>query len=1009
MAGKTYGIREMKAIVEYLTENKFYGEIKGRKMWMEYANSKLTNRTWQSLKETFLKRILPDIHNPYYKLTIEQINSFRAGYDIVDQSKNKLEIHTVSDDSNGPDHNNTAQASNGNNEMQENDAGEIVKSSKIPLRSISAETVIIDTCYETAEDIKKDLESPKRNNENIENRSLRDCITYLDPLTPMLQEVLDDFQSEPENGPEVSNKESSPQVANANIENIENISNEVSKIVKENQNSKSNHISTDSPIMDSGPVTTVEEESDPKHPEAIKVSQSLIEQEKKVILETKDKKESETLGFDNSKNQVENVKSNNIQEPNKNKIVEGSEKPVVAVSSSGSLNTSDNTPDASLPNNPEALNKKSAIDNQVEETVLTTDKSNSKISRKRLISESTTKENKKTKVEIRKTKANSENESKLTVKTVIKTKAKSVEPIAKQNETQITKQKNQANNTNSSKLEDVIEIPSITITDDNEKPPVVEDIVKVLVTDNTQSNIANKSSELKNPCLQNLSLYDEQVHTLKYNSSESSDIALNTKKNAEDNEIVMLRSHTDSDTDTDERNKLPKQKNPGRAPAKLERDRGLAKVFGFASGAGPSKRRRRLSHRRRTISQNNISQNNAASSEWTSESDSEMYVSPPRGRKNRQTKKYLKPQYARIQSLEEEGGLFVMYGRKIYPLVKDGKLVKHYLTYLPESESEEESYWKLKYVEEKKKAAEFKKLLQEAKSPRAMKSSSPSLQPNRLRTPVPSRDQPQQSLKNDGKEMCLSIHDGKNVEDKTIPPESIKIKFTTKNDQEIHLEGNWPQLQNALEHVVHIFHKPQPTIGDSRPQAIAQAPSSSGIASPVIISSVEEPGADPEIHEKVNKIEDKIFEEIQERDKEDQQEPNEKDNMNVTKRKPGRPSNLSRSTSESPSKRPKISNQQLSNEAQENNINKANDTSTATEIQNAEVSSKKRLRTPQKDHKETNETKQMQTRRSKTKLETSNVGETNDDEEIFYMLPPKNKKQNIKTTDVKTRDKLKKR
>lgn len=44
-----------------------------------YIYLQLTNRTWQSLKETFIKRVLPDIHNPYYRLTIEQINSFRSG------------------------------------------------------------------------------------------------------------------------------------------------------------------------------------------------------------------------------------------------------------------------------------------------------------------------------------------------------------------------------------------------------------------------------------------------------------------------------------------------------------------------------------------------------------------------------------------------------------------------------------------------------------------------------------------------------------------------------------------------------------------------------------------------------------------------------------------------------------------------------------------------------------------------------------------------------------------
>lgn len=35
---KPYTMREMKQIVEYLTEQKAYSEIRGRKMWVEFAN-----------------------------------------------------------------------------------------------------------------------------------------------------------------------------------------------------------------------------------------------------------------------------------------------------------------------------------------------------------------------------------------------------------------------------------------------------------------------------------------------------------------------------------------------------------------------------------------------------------------------------------------------------------------------------------------------------------------------------------------------------------------------------------------------------------------------------------------------------------------------------------------------------------------------------------------------------------------------------------------------------------
>lgn len=38
---KAYTMREMKTIVEYLTEHKAYNEIKGRKMWKDLADSKV--------------------------------------------------------------------------------------------------------------------------------------------------------------------------------------------------------------------------------------------------------------------------------------------------------------------------------------------------------------------------------------------------------------------------------------------------------------------------------------------------------------------------------------------------------------------------------------------------------------------------------------------------------------------------------------------------------------------------------------------------------------------------------------------------------------------------------------------------------------------------------------------------------------------------------------------------------------------------------------------------------
>ena len=39
---KPYSIKEFKIIVDYLVENKLYGETKARKMWVDFANTKVT-------------------------------------------------------------------------------------------------------------------------------------------------------------------------------------------------------------------------------------------------------------------------------------------------------------------------------------------------------------------------------------------------------------------------------------------------------------------------------------------------------------------------------------------------------------------------------------------------------------------------------------------------------------------------------------------------------------------------------------------------------------------------------------------------------------------------------------------------------------------------------------------------------------------------------------------------------------------------------------------------------
>uniref|UniRef100_A0A2A4JFJ0 Uncharacterized protein n=1 Tax=Heliothis virescens TaxID=7102 RepID=A0A2A4JFJ0_HELVI len=245
------------------------------------------------------------------------------------------------------------------------------------------------------------------------------------------------------------------------------------------------------------------------------------------------------------------------------------------------------------------------------------------------------------------------------------------------------------------------------------------------------------------------------------------------------------------------------------------------------------------------------------------------------------------------------------------------------------------------------------------------------------------------------------------MKEKTFnPPEKIKIKFT-RNNEEVHLEGHWPQIHPVLEQVVQIFHKEaEPPVTENKSKVIALQPAkepSSGVSTPIIITPV-----DPEVHEKVDEIEKEIFKEIEARDREEENVPNGVES-NVTKRKIGRP-RKSTSSLPSPAKQPKLSNGVEVNASEENlrtRRQKAKETEVKS-VDNEENVSKRQARTPRKVLNETlntSDSKTIQTRRSRQNLDTS---KSNDEEEVRYMLPPKNSRLSLKSPANKKNQKPRK-
>ncbi|XP_063385820.1 uncharacterized protein LOC134671895 isoform X2 [Cydia fagiglandana] len=843
MSGKFYTLREMKSIVDYLTVNNLYGETRGRKMWMDYANSNSTQRTWQSLKETFLKRILPDITNPYYRLDPDQILSFKRGMNLTQKDK-RLELRPVNTSKNNGANDENDQPSTSKKNTEENATGEDTQCSKIVHNRASTETLILDTCYQTAEDMQSDLESANEDqNEDKANKSkpalksVRDFIEYTEPLTPMLQEVLDDFATD-----EDCSDAERPMQIDENYVAQDEISDAPENPTSSQSILKPNKTQITAKITTAGEKVSEKQAGNVNHGKNI-TEDPVVVPDDTVLSQLEDVMVlvDEALAQDIDKELSRNIESQNKE---------------------ASSNQSIPMTDSLLPNNQEAI--KNHTTPEVPSPTLSPHDDGERGNRKKESQVNDKQSNSKSNL------------------------MSDQEPEQKGSDGLITIDSNEEKANNKDTAND---IHTSKNPECPKKPSLKDDKVHEIHSDSS-TGIKDVDPQVDNPCLKSVSLY-EQLSATKYSDSDS-----NNKENANDQRETQAQNAAETKTNKDPRsdgtkvnedqsnekaNKKQTQdgvillnsrttsesvddsdihhKPLARSSLKIQKDKKLASVFGFSNG-GVSKSRR-LNGRKRTTSHRN---EQSDSSGWTSTSDSE-YVSPPHGRRNRYARKYLKPRAARIMSLEEEGGLFVMLGKKVYPLVKDGKLVKNYVTFLPESDPEEdESYWKSKYIEERKRTDVLKKKLghksngvldkEEKESSISVSSVTSPLTENRTRLP-PSR---QESVQ--GNELTRRYS---GVIEKPVNKETLKIKFT-KNDQEVQLEGHWQHINPVLAQVVSILHKD----AEKKADTVTCVELSSGNTTPITPTVIPtEAPMDTGVRDKVNELESAIFKEIEEKDKKD--------------------------------------------------------------------------------------------------------------------------------------------
>lgn len=899
---------------------------------------------------------------------------------------NKLEIKTNSDGSGSNAETCDKEKTTNNEKIKEsktsrNDEEEILnssvdgKDSTLKKSNIASnENNVTSNYYETAEDIQKILESPKPDDQEnatmLPDDTLRDK-TYTQTLAPTLQDVLNDFVTESDD----SDKEPKMEIVEDSNKSIDD-GNE-SKFPQDDDSS--NMAITDiaknakglsaefveevllSEIQDSGIQALKSKSINLKKTQKANIeNKSNTKTQDTIVIDSE--KEKETINAESKNDTIEveehqdinsnKDKTNNIKAPEKEKVLDQHHKKQSQNSSGDTL----------IPNNQECLSKNS-LSNQNEKSPEHREEEEEHIlnvSRKRTSSE----------------------------------------------ETLVLEQKKRKNE-NSTKFDEILQ--DVATHNKNEQNGLDKDRAKINEIKKKENVIANKSKPsnnkanpgYENPCLKSVNLFADQFNNLESDDSETSGAINNTINKVGSNDefeniqtailkkdVIVLQSHSETESHTE---KTPKK---DRKIGRLQRKKALANVFGFSSGTVTSSRKTKLSLKKSSPHQK-YNETGSRTSDWTSESETEVFVSPPRARRNRQTKKYLKPKSARILSLEEEGGLFVMYGKKIYPLVKDGKMVKNYLTYKPNSESEfeDEKYWKQKYAEEKKKTEELKKLLEESKKGESDPILSPIL-PAPRNTIRPS---------NIGSTSHKEVQVKESAHEEQDENKTMKIKLT-RNNEEVYLEGRWPQIQTVLKQVVSIIDTK--THEDNAQNNILKVPEQST----VITSGESTPVAfDPVTHEKVDKIESEIFKEIEERDKEEQPKEtvaSKTSEDNVTKRGRGRPRKSSSISTHSVPKKPRTSitsEERTPTKKSESDSKKPITDNERKSLKEPAVSPRKN-KSPKKSNNESSNDEEAvgvrTTRSSIGKLRRSGNTSKTDESNIRYMLPTKKATKRITASNT---------
>lgn len=520
--------------------------------------------------------------------------------------------------------------------------GEDVKAAKIPSRCrSSAETLVLE--YENAEDVQRALESPSNDSEP-KSKSLKDMLIfeYTAPLTPLVRDLLDDFETESEASdaePRLNIDEDRPTTENNEIEAAESetvIENALEHMkVEINEANSTTEIcdieNSDNTVMEAAVTEETSnkdqiqaESVEPRNPE----NQEPNSQDESNV--NNNNNETDTQKHHNQISQQDDAVTNTESNPKDTTVFVTAESnaktfekssdtaknntdcnSIIANTGSSTQNT---TSDSLLPNNQEALDdsKKEKTKHDTANEIADKEKTAGKESRlgKRSSSKDSRKIKKQKLLDVQSKEINDE-----TSIPVIEIRD-SPSPILGKKSV----------NTNTL----IVEISSTTPTNTEEQlaKQTTENVNKSLsntdkVDSNTTLNLDKNTTEVedKNPCLLSVSLFEEQFKNTKYSDSDT-DEATKQKQNMDNSqavtdkvkktknipqkvedkkeaEVVMEKEiaaavvvenrkkvdrNLDSSADCEPQNPRVANNSNVNASVNLQRERALANVFGFAHG-----------------------------------------------------------------------------------------------------------------------------------------------------------------------------------------------------------------------------------------------------------------------------------------------------------------------------------------------------------------------------------------------------------------------------------------